>query len=128
MKSNKTPDSLELMFYRRKQRNERLSRKIYKVLHILTQNKFSISEVGLITILDVNLAPDFSNVKIYFSVLEKEPEIVEKLLNQNIPFFRSSLYKILKIKRSPNLIFLYDRQISRSIEISNLIDFANRKI
>ncbi len=111
--------------FRRNQRVMRISGQIRRKLYALIQNRFTSSEIGFLTISNVDLAPDLSNVKIYFTVLDKEPNLVLNALNRNIHFLRSSLYKILRIKRSPTIKFIYDEGINQAARITSLIDGAN---
>lgn len=74
----------------------------------------------------MELSTDYAHAKVYFTVLGAEPEAATTLLNEKAGWLHSQLYKLLHIHTVPTLRFIHDEQIARGIEMSILIDRANR--
>ena len=110
----------------RPDRNLRLSDQIQKDLAGLIQRELDISRVGLITLTTVELSTDYAHAKVYFTVLGAEPEVAEAALNDKAGWLHGQLFKLLHIHTVPTLRFFHDAQLVRGIELTQLIDQANR--
>ncbi|WP_322997314.1 30S ribosome-binding factor RbfA [Castellaniella sp.] len=107
-------------------RNTRLADQIQKDLAGLVQRELDMAQTGLITLTGVDLTADYAHAKVYFTVLGAEPDVAVKALNDKAGWLHSQLFKLLHIHTVPTLRFLYDVQLARGIELSQLIDRANR--
>lgn len=107
-------------------RNTRLADQIQKDLAQLIQREFDVSQVGLITVSGVDLSADYAHAKVYFTVLGVQPEIAEQALNDKSGWLHSLLFKMLHIHTVPTLRFVHDDQVARGIEMTKLIERANR--
>ncbi|MEQ4617392.1 MAG: 30S ribosome-binding factor RbfA [Corticimicrobacter sp.] len=107
-------------------RNVRLADQIQKDLAEIIQREIEMSRVGLVTLTSVELSADYAHAKVYFSVLGAEPDAVVALLNEKAGWLHSLLYKRLHIHTVPTLRFVHDAQLAHAIEMSQLIDQANR--
>ncbi len=107
-------------------RNTRLADQIQKDLAQLIQREFNVSQVGLVTLSGVDLSADYAHAKVYFTVLGAEPETAQNILNGKAGWLHSLLFKMLHIHTVPTLRFIHDDQVARGIEMSKLIEMANR--
>ena len=107
-------------------RNVRLAEQIQKDLAVLIQREFDMSRSGLITLTGVDLSADYAHAKVWFTVLGAEPETAAGLLNEKAGWLHSLLFKMLHIHTVPTLRFFHDDQLARGIEMTQLIDRANR--
>ena len=107
-------------------RTLRLADQIQKDLAGLIQREVDVSRAGLITLSGVELSTDYAHAKVHFTVLGAEPEAAAAILNEKAGWLHSQLYKLLHIHTVPTLRFYHDPQIERGIEMSTLIDQANR--
>jgi len=107
-------------------RNLRLADQIQKDLAALIQREIDVSRAGLITLSRVDLSTDYAHAKVHFTVLGAEPDAAAAVLNQKAGWLHSQLYKMLHIHAVPTLRFFHDPQLERGIEMSQLIDRANR--
>jgi ribosome-binding factor A len=84
--------------------------------------------IGMITITSVDVSPDLSHAKVFFTLLqpEKKPE-TEKALQRAAGYLRSQIAHRIKLYTAPELRFVYDESIERGDKLSQLIDEANRK-
>ncbi|NEN75389.1 30S ribosome-binding factor RbfA [Pelistega sp. NLN82] len=106
-------------------RNLRLAEQIQKDLAQLIQRELG-TRAGLITLTEVELSPDYAHAKVYFTVLGAEPEVATAALNEKAGYLHSLLFKLLHIHTVPTLHFHHDNQLARGIEMTKLIDRANR--
>ncbi|OZI71143.1 30S ribosome-binding factor RbfA [Bordetella genomosp. 12] len=107
-------------------RNLRLAEQIQKDLAGIIQREIDMTRAGLITLSGVELSADYAHAKVHFTVLGAEPETAAALLNEKAGWLHSQLYKLLHIHTVPTLRFVHDPQLERGIEMSMLIDRANR--
>ena len=107
-------------------RNVRLADQIQKDLAELIQREIDTKRAGLITLSGVELSADYAHAKVYFAVLGAEPETASTVLNDKAGWLHSQLYKLLHIHTVPSLRFFHDPQLKHGIEMSQLIDRANR--
>jgi len=79
--------------------------------------------VGMITLTSVDVSPDMSHAKVFFTVLEKDklPETLEGLRRAS-GFLRSQLAKRIQMYTTPELRFVYDESVERGDHLSRLID------
>ena len=107
-------------------RNVRLADQIQKDLAELIKREIDTKRAGLITLSGVELSADYAHAKVYFTVLGAEPETASTVLNDKAGWLHSQLYKLLHIHTVPSLRFFHDPQLKHGIEMSQLIDRANR--
>jgi len=107
-------------------RNTRLADQIQKDLAGLIQREIDVSRAGLITLTGVDLSADYAHAKVHFTVMGAEPQAAEAALNEKAGWLHSLLFKMLHIHTVPTLRFFHDEQLVRGIELSRLIDEANR--
>jgi ribosome-binding factor A len=107
-------------------RNTRLADQIQKDLAGLIQREIDMSRAGLITLTGVELSADYAHAKVYFTVMGAEPQVATEALNEKAGWLHSLLFKLLHIHTVPTLRFFHDDQLARGLELSQLIDLANR--
>jgi ribosome-binding factor A len=107
-------------------RNTRLADQIQKDLAGLVQREVDISRAGLVTLTGVDLSADYAHAKVYFTVMGAEPHEATLALTEKAGWLHSQLFKLLHIHTVPTLRFVHDDQLARGIELSQLIDRANR--
>ena len=84
--------------------------------------------VGMVTITEVQITPDYAHAKIFFTTLIDDPEAIKntwKGLSVAAGFMRNLLGKRLRIHTLPELHFVHDTSTTRGLAMSKLIDEAN---
>ena len=107
-------------------RGQRVAEQIRRELAELIRLELKDPRVGFITLTDVEITPDYAHAKVYFTVLGAEPETAAQALNEKAGWLHSQLFKLLHIHTVPTLRFVHDVQLARGIELTQLIDRANR--
>ena len=106
-------------------RPQRLGDLIQREVSELIRMEVRDPRVGMITITSVDVSPDITHAKIFFTVLEKEklPATLEGL-KRSAGFLRAQLAKRIKMYTTPELRFVYDESVERGDRLSRLIDAA----
>ena len=84
--------------------------------------------VGMVTISEVQITPDYAHAKVFFTMLSDNKEAIQntvKGLSVASGFIRGQLGRRLTIHTLPELHFVHDTSTARGAELSKLIDEAN---
>jgi ribosome-binding factor A len=109
-------------------RPQKLGDLIQRELSELLQRELRDPRVGMITITGVDVSPDFSHAKVFFTVLEKQRlDDAREGLRRAAGFLRSQLARRIKLYTTPELRFEYDESVERGDRLSRLIDSVTRK-
>jgi ribosome-binding factor A len=104
-------------------RPQKLGDLIQRELSELLQRELRDPRVGMITITGVDVSPDFSHAKVFFTLLQKENlEDASQGLKRSVGFLRSQLAKRIKLYTTPELRFEYDESVERGDRLSRLIE------
>jgi len=104
-------------------RPQKLGDLIQRELSELVQRELRDPRVGMITITGVDVSPDFSHAKVFFTTLSKENlEDAKQGLKRAAGFLRSQLARRIKLYTTPELRFEYDESVERGDRLSRLID------
>ena len=107
------------------ERTRRIAEQIKKDVSVLIQRELRDPRIGMVTIQEVHLTPDYAHAKVYFTVMGAEPAQVEKALNESAGFLHNALFKMLRIHTVPTLHFKYDSTEAKAADLSALITQAN---
>jgi ribosome-binding factor A len=109
-------------------RGLRVADQIQKDLSELIAFELKDPRVGMVTLSEVQLTPDYAHAKIFFTMLKDDPESVKNTLaglQAASGYLRNLLGKRLHIHTLPSLHFHHDMSASRGMAMSALIDQAN---
>jgi ribosome-binding factor A len=109
-------------------RSQRVAEQIRRDLAELIRLEVKDPRVGFISLTDVEISPDFSHAKVYFSSMRGEEGLEEILkgLHRASGFLRRELGKRIRIHTLPELHFHYDKSVLEGSRLSALIDEAVR--
>jgi len=104
-------------------RPQRLGDLIQRELSGLLRLELRDPRVGMLTITSVDVSPDMSHAKVFFTLLEKD-KLEDTLhgLKRSAGFLRSQLAKRISMYTTPELRFEYDESVERGDHLSRLID------
>ena len=113
---------------KRSGRPEKLGDLIQRELSDLLQRELRDPRVGMITITAVDVSPDLSHAKVFFTIFEKQKlEATLAGLRRSAGFLRSQLARRIKLYTTPELRFVYDESVERGDRLSRLIDSTHDK-
>jgi ribosome-binding factor A len=109
-------------------RPQKLGDLIQRELSELLQRELRDPRVGMITITGVDVSPDFSHAKVFFTVLEKQRlDEAREGLRRAAGFLRSQLARRIKLYTTPELRFEYDESVERGDRLSRLINSVTKR-
>jgi ribosome-binding factor A len=110
------------------QRGLRVADQIQRDLSEIIAFELKDPRIGMITITEVQVTPDYAHAKVYFTQLLDNADQVKKTvegLAKAAGYLRNQLGKRLHIHTLPQLHFLHDTSTARGMQMSALIDQAN---
>lgn len=109
-------------------RPQKLGDLIQRELSDLVQRELRDPRVGMITLTGVDVSPDFSHAKVFYTTLDPaHVDEAAKGLKRAAGFLRSQLAKRIKLYTTPELRFSYDESVERGDRLSRLIDSVKPK-
>jgi len=102
-------------------RGFKVADQIQRDLAELITRELKDPRVGMVTIQAVEVTPDYSHAKVFFSVLGSDPQMALEGLSQAAGFLRNHLFKKLHIHTVPTLHFVFDQTTERAADMSSLI-------
>lgn len=105
-------------------RSQRVAEQIRRELAELIRLEVKDPRVGMISLTDVEISPDFSHAKVFFSSMRGEEGLQDILrgLRNASGFLRRELGKRIRIHTLPELHFQFDKSVLEGSRLSALID------
>ena len=110
-------------------RTRRIAEQIQRELADLIRLELKDPRVPpLVTVTDVEVSPDQSHAKVFFTLLGDEQQIAHATegLTRASGFLRTQLAQRMKLRTIPQLEFKYDASVERGMKLTRLIDEAVR--
>lgn len=107
-------------------RKDRVNEQIRRELAELIRTELKDPRVGMISLTEVEVTPDYAHAKVYFSTLAEADNLqaVQTGLQNAAGFLRRELGRRIRIHTTPQLHFVYDQSLERGADLSRLIDEA----
>lgn len=105
------------------QRMRRVNEAIREVLSEAIACGLKDPRIGFVTVTSVDTSADLRYAKVYVSVLGDKQERAETLegLECSHGYLQSLIAKQLSLKRTPQLLFVYDESIEQGLKIERLL-------
>ena len=110
-------------------RTRRIADQIQRELAGIIHAELKDPRVGMVTITEVEVSPDYAHAKIFVTVLGPAAQngACIKALQHASGFLRSELSRRLGLRAVPQLHFIYDESVERGVHLSHLIETAVRQ-
>lgn len=107
-------------------RPRRVAEQMQRELAELIQLEVKDPRVGMVTVTDVEVTPDYSHAKVFFTLLNQGHPLEETLagLNRAAGYLRSQLAHRMRLRVMPQLHFVFDSSVERGVQLSHLIEEA----
>jgi len=107
-------------------RTLRVAELIQRELAELIRLEVKDPRVGMVTLTEVDVSPDYKHAKIYFTLLGNDAQVTAAAagLNHAAGYLRRELAHRLALRSMPDLHFVYDESVERGVRLSHLIDEA----
>lgn len=107
-------------------RSDRVAEQIRRELAEIIRLQLKDPRVGMITLTDVEVSPDYAHAKVYFTTLAEGDTMhdIEAGLRRAGGFLRRELGRRIHLHTLPELHFVFDASVERGARLSRLIDEA----
>ncbi len=111
-------------------RTRRVADQIQRHMAELIQMELGDPRVGMVTVTGVDVTHEFESARVYFTVLgnnlsdPSQADETAKVLNNAAGYLRSALAKRLKLRSTPQLVFIYDASMEQGNRLTDLINSA----
>ena len=108
-------------------RGLRVADQIQRDLSVIISTELKDPRVGMVTLTEVQVTPDYAHAKVFFTTLRDAPDQIQNTLNslnKAAGFLRMHLGKVLHIHTLPQLHFVHDTSTMNGIAMSKLIEQA----
>ncbi len=104
-------------------RPDRVGEQIRSELATLLTREVHDPGIGFVTLTRVHISPDLQQARVMFTVLgdEKSRTASQRALERAAPFLRRQIGQRLRLKRTPELRFVYDDSIAGQDRIEQLL-------
>lgn len=105
-------------------RPERVADQLRSELGLVLSREVHDPGVGFVTITRVQVSADLQQARVFYTVLgdEKARRASERALDRAIPFLRRQIGSRLRLKRTPELKWIYDESIAGQDRIEQLLN------
>jgi len=105
-------------------RPDRVADQVRSELAILLAREVRDPGIGFVTMTRVQLTPELQQARVYYTALgdEKERRSTARALERAAPFLRRQIGSRLRLKRVPELRFVYDESIAGQDRIEQLLN------
>jgi ribosome-binding factor A len=121
-------------------RTRRVADQIQRHMAELIQMELGDPRVGMVTITGVDVTHEFERARVYFTVLgnslgekahpdkpqveNEQARITAEVLNKAAGYLRTALARRLKLRTTPQLVFIYDSSMEHGNRLTDLINSA----
>lgn len=107
-------------------RTARVAEQIRRELAELIQLELKDPRIGMVTLTDVEVTPDYAHAKVFYTLLGDAAgiEAAQAGLTHAAGFLRSALHTRMRLRVTPQLQFVYDASVEHGARLSQLIDAA----
>ena len=103
-------------------RNERVAEQVKKVVSEALRTKVDDSDIGMVTVTEVEVTKELETATIYYTSLNDNKEQVAEGLNRAKGLLRSEVAKEIRLRKAPELEFKYDSSIEYGNKIESLLN------
>ncbi|MBL7664693.1 MAG: 30S ribosome-binding factor RbfA [Bacteriovoracaceae bacterium] len=102
--------------------HEKYQEQVLNTLNSFLRTEFKGSELTFVTVVKVELSPEYSHAKIFWDTFDSTKRgDCKAALEKYSGKLRQQLSKVLKVKHTPELHFLYNSQYEDELKIENLL-------
>jgi ribosome-binding factor A len=104
-------------------RSRRVAEQIQRALSDLIRRELRDPRLGSVTIVDVQVSPDLSYAKVFYSILggNKNPELTQEIMTEGAKILRGPVGRALSLRHAPELRFVRDELIEQGVRMTTLI-------
>lgn len=103
-------------------RSDRVASLVKEEVGKLFQRRFSMEEVGLMTVTEVRVSPDLRQARIYVSVFgdDERKKRTLAVLEENKHLVRSTVGKAVRLRFTPEIAFVLDETMDKAMNLEEI--------
>ncbi|PCS23541.1 30S ribosome-binding factor RbfA [Candidatus Enterovibrio escicola] len=108
-------------------RTKRVSQQVRKEIALILQREIKDPRIGMVTVSDVEISCDLAHARVYVTFLTIGDQTVKdrlEALNEQAWYVRILLGRVIRLRLTPKIIFVYDPSLTEGMRISNLVSSA----
>ncbi|MGL5336874.1 MAG: 30S ribosome-binding factor RbfA [Enterovibrio sp.] len=108
-------------------RVQRVEQQLQKEIALILQREVKDPRIGMVTVSSVESSRDLAYAKVFvtfFTLGDQTPQEGLAALREASGFIRSLLGKVIRLRVTPELTFVYDESLTEGMRISNLVTQA----
>ncbi len=106
-------------------RTDRIAAEMMRDLSTLIRNELRDPRIGMVSIHEIRVSKDLSVAKIYYSILgQKDAGESKQVLEKASGFLRRGLGKMIRLRKIPELRFIFDTTLTTGNELTALIEYS----
>ncbi|MCC4799674.1 30S ribosome-binding factor RbfA [Enterovibrio norvegicus] len=108
-------------------RTQRVSQQVQKEIALILQREIKDSRIGMVTVSGVDVSRDLAYAKVHVTFLTTGDQTAEEgleALNEQAWYVRTLLGKAIRLRITPEVIFIFDQSLTEGMRISNLVSQA----
>lgn len=100
-------------------RTDKISSQLLKEISQIVHDELTDPRIGFVTFTHAEVSPDLSQARIFFTVLGKDKEKKSTYygLRSASKYLRHALYERLRLKKVPELEFVYDESMDKGMRV-----------
>ena len=106
---------------------DRLSNMFVEEISKILHQEIKDRDINFVTVTEARITNDLSFAKIYITTLDDDRNKVLKALNKASGYIRTILCDRVKIRKMPELHFVYDESIEYGKKIEDIIERINNE-
>jgi ribosome-binding factor A len=112
-----------------KYHRERLGGALREEIATILEGELSDPRIGLVSVTEVQLAPDSRSARVLISVDGEDEEAAESIegLQAAAGYIRRELVERLHLRRPPELVFVLDRSLESTARVEELLGRTKKK-
>lgn len=102
---------------------KKIESEMKRLVASILQHKVKDKTITMVSVTDIEVTKDLSVAKIYYSVMGKDTKkvAVEKALQRSKGFVKSIIAKEMKLRKVPDLEFIYDDSLAYGNRIDEIL-------
>ncbi|MBE1277523.1 30S ribosome-binding factor RbfA [Enterovibrio baiacu] len=108
-------------------RTQRVSQQVQKEIALILQREIKDPRIGMVTVSGVDVSRDLAYAKVHVTFLTTGDQTAEEgleALNEQAWYVRTLLGKAIRLRITPEVIFIFDQSLTEGMRISNLVSQA----
>ena len=105
-------------------KSRKLEIDLQREISFIINSKLKDPRIGFVTVTDVRLSPDYHYLDIFVSIMGEDRVKNDSMngLNQCEGFIKKNLKERFRLRKIPDIKFIYDKSIEQGLKITSILE------